>query len=399
MCGLVGIMTTALTKDEVSFFKQALLVGMVRGYDSTGVAAITEGGIEVKKNNTNSLYFLEGTLAKVIDRPKYTKPAIFMGHNRAATVGACSPENAHPFTQGSLTLAHNGTLRNKYKLEKGNSFETDSEALTWEIAHVGMEKTIEKVDGAFALTWWDAEFKTLNFLRNSERTLYIAEGNGYVAWASEELMLKWMLSRNNLKAVTLAILPVGEFRAYNFDDIEKPLVKKIKLYENPPPVVKGIAEKINKASTKESFVGVAFERYGSSHWGAILGYLDSPAWEDAELVGINEDDAQCIIDGDPIEVDITLRKIVNGKDVAICKLSADTNTKKKKLYDVKYAGPTGKLIGEEDMRQLVQAGCFRCGIPFAVKDYDFVSWDRGHPICECCDNEGGYHEIICSALH
>ena len=197
MCGLIGVTGNIFHKD-LKFVKQALIADHFRGVHSVGLAAVKRDEVATRKMAINPIDFLDLTSVKSM----MTMQAIaFIGHNRHATQGAVNNNNAHPFTHGDITLAHNGTLTNKHALERdfqAPKFDTDSELVCWLIDNYELSAVIPALEGAFALTWWDDRDKSMNIIRNSERPLHVAGVGCNVYWASEKKMLEWLLDRNEI---------------------------------------------------------------------------------------------------------------------------------------------------------------------------------------------------------
>jgi hypothetical protein len=118
-------------------------------------------------------------------------------------VGAVKDHTAHPFTEGDITLVHNGTLNNKWNLPKGSQYSVDSQAICAALNTHSPAEIVKLMKGAWSLVWWDARDKTLNFLRNDERPMHFlsSEKDGYCLFGSEALMLKWLAVRNGLSAL------------------------------------------------------------------------------------------------------------------------------------------------------------------------------------------------------
>lgn len=153
---------------------------------------------EIRKLAIDPINFLDLSSVKSMINVQATA---LIGHNRHATQGAVNNNNAHPFTHGDITLAHNGTLTNKWQLErdfKAPKFDTDSELVCWLIDNYELEAVIPELKGAFALTWWDSRDSTMNIIRNDERPLHVAGVGCNVYWASEKRMLAWILDRNEI---------------------------------------------------------------------------------------------------------------------------------------------------------------------------------------------------------
>lgn len=214
ICGLVGVAGKITPKEETAF-KQLLIVDQLRGKHSVGVAAIdTNGGVEVFKKAVNPEDFF--TMQGFKDMMRY-QLNVLIGHNRYATQGAVNAVNAHPFEFDTLVGAHNGTLTGQWRLPDHKQFEVDSENIFHAIQKEGLEKTHKNLDGAYALTWWDKENDTLNFIRNDERTFFYtySEDKLTMFWASESWMLSGILGRNGIKHTK--IVSTKPYHHYRFD--------------------------------------------------------------------------------------------------------------------------------------------------------------------------------------
>lgn len=198
MCGLVGV-GGVITNNHEKAFRQLLIIDSLRGADSTGAAFIgMDGDWDVVKNTGDPFQLLD---MKSFDGRMARKNIALIGHNRFATQGTVNKKNAHPFEFQDIVGAHNGTILNKYHIPDGQGFDVDSAAILHSFNKNGVEPTISKCNGAWALTWWDKRDKTMNFLRNDERTLFyaITENNQTIMWASESWMLTIAAGRNDIK--------------------------------------------------------------------------------------------------------------------------------------------------------------------------------------------------------
>lgn len=117
--------------------------------------------------------------------------------------------NAHPFCfNDHLVGAHNGTLwpeaekRLKASVKESDLCGTDSELIFANLAvYEDPKTTIEKLQGAWALSWWDGRNDTINFIRNKERPLFYAfdEDRKILVWASLAEMILLGFQSNLIK--------------------------------------------------------------------------------------------------------------------------------------------------------------------------------------------------------
>jgi hypothetical protein len=165
---------------------------------------------------------------------------VIMAHNRFATKGGVSTDTAHPFTHGDITLCHNGTLDTQYGLPEHTKFAVDSENIAYAFAVDGAKETIPKLQGAFALTWFDEAEDTFNMVRNDERPLCLAINKlrNVTYYASERKMLEAILHRNKVTDVDYLEVKPGKLVSWKLDGakVEAPRIKNVKLYEKPPYV-------------------------------------------------------------------------------------------------------------------------------------------------------------------
>lgn len=191
MCGLVGIAGDINLKEE-KVFKDLLMLDVIRGKHSTGVASLYKNGnvwsTAVFKDSLNAVDYM--------DKQEFTqlmakKHHILMGHNRWATRGAIIQQNAHPFEFDNLIGAHNGSLISTYTLHDQAKYQVDSQCAFSEMNENGVESLWGKLNGAAALTWIDKRDQTINFLRNDDRPLWFTTLNKgkTLIWASESWMI------------------------------------------------------------------------------------------------------------------------------------------------------------------------------------------------------------------
>jgi glucosamine--fructose-6-phosphate aminotransferase (isomerizing) len=139
MCGIIGIASEKLSDRKLAELTVEILRRLeYRGYDSVGMASMSEDRIEVRK--------AKGSVEEFVKKrsPSTMKGKVFLGHTRWATHGEPSDINAHPHTDcsGEIAVVHNGTILNFAELkndliQKGHEFksETDTEVVAHLIEH------------------------------------------------------------------------------------------------------------------------------------------------------------------------------------------------------------------------------------------------------------------------
>lgn len=237
MCGLNGAAGTLDTKAEATF-KDLLFLHVLRGDHSTGAASIGRG-LTDKAKSAKCL----GPPWLLMDMGRFKHDVmggsnkVYMGHNRYATKGGITLGNAHPFLFENVFGAHNGTVPDHYTkdLPDKKYFATDSETIINSIDTLGIEETIKKINGAWALAWFDKRDNTINLLRNEKRPLYFAmdKDKKVLFWASELDLLAHALNRNHIersKPAAYRIQPDQwfKFKIPNYNKaFEEPVVKKL----------------------------------------------------------------------------------------------------------------------------------------------------------------------------
>ena len=108
MCGIVGIIGSTSVQSSII---EALEKLEYRGYDSSGIATISENEI-ICRRSVGKLSCLKNELS---NDPVLGK--IGIGHTRWATHGAPSIDNAHPHKVGKVALVHNGIIENYNELK------------------------------------------------------------------------------------------------------------------------------------------------------------------------------------------------------------------------------------------------------------------------------------------
>lgn len=158
MCGIVGYFGL---REAAPILVEGLEKLEYRGYDSAGVAILSEEGIEVSK--------CKGRLANLENRlmENPLEGNIGVGHTRWATHGEPSDVNSHPHSNAkvSVSVVHNGIIENYLRLRewltsKGYEFlsETDTEVIPNLIDYYykgnlieAVMKAVSKMEGSYAI--------------------------------------------------------------------------------------------------------------------------------------------------------------------------------------------------------------------------------------------------------
>lgn len=192
MCGIVGYVGPRSATDTVIDGLRRL---EYRGYDSAGVAVVSDGALSVEKR-AGKLANLE----KVLGDTPLPASGVGIGHTRWATHGPPNDVNAHPHTGGSrrIALVHNGIIENFVELR--GRVEADDHVLlsdtdTEIVAHLvelqvesgvdlttAMQRVCQQLDGAFTLVAVDAHEpgKVVAARRNSPLVVGLGEGENFL---------------------------------------------------------------------------------------------------------------------------------------------------------------------------------------------------------------------------
>ena len=157
MCGIIGISSNkSVSANIINSLKKL----EYRGYDSAGIATLSDGFInEVKSEGRVE------NLEKNFDL-KALSGNIGIGHVRWATHGVPNSINAHPHSSENVSVVHNGIIENstllkKHLINQGHKFksQTDTEVIVHLITEnlktselqEAITKTLKQLHGSFAL--------------------------------------------------------------------------------------------------------------------------------------------------------------------------------------------------------------------------------------------------------
>ena len=172
MCGIAAYYGKG---NAVQIVVNALKALSYRGYDSYGIAAVTEKDFFEKKDTGD---------ISILEEQNFPNSGICIGHTRWATHGKVSKENSHPHfsCDKKIWVVHNGEIENflelKEELSKKHEFvsETDTEVIPHLIEDFlkagctfkrAFQKTLLELRGKFAIVALNLGTKELLAAKNS----------------------------------------------------------------------------------------------------------------------------------------------------------------------------------------------------------------------------------------
>lgn len=208
MCGIFGYIGYRNNASKLVF--DGLKALEYRGYDSWGVAVVSEGKVALKKKAGKISGF------NVNDLPG---GSLAIGHTRWATHGGVTDINAHPHLdcKGDVAVIHNGIFENYEEFKKklvlrGHKFisETDTEV----ISHM-IEEQMEKMTLPQSVRSVFRQMEGLNAVIaiNNKDKLLVAARNG------SPLCIGFGKNENFLASDASALLPYTKY-VYFLDDDE-----------------------------------------------------------------------------------------------------------------------------------------------------------------------------------
>lgn len=228
MCGIIGIVGKyPATPRLVSALKRL----EYRGYDSAGVATLSQNGLG-RCRAPGKIANLEAALqAAPLDG------TVGIGHTRWATHGEPTEANAHPHVCGPVAVVHNGIIENYQTFREslvvaGEAFEsqTDTETIAVLIASLmkggddpktATFKALSQFRGAYALAMIFEGYPDLMIGARKGSPLVIGIGDGEMFLGSDALAL----AQYTNKVVYLdegdwCLLSKENYQIYNSDGVE-----------------------------------------------------------------------------------------------------------------------------------------------------------------------------------
>lgn len=224
MCGIVGYVGQ---RQSASVLLDGLTKLEYRGYDSAGIAVLSQGKIVTIKTKGRLKQLEEKMNAEGV--PQGT---CGIGHTRWATHGEPSDINSHPHGNARLTIVHNGIIENYMELKeklvrKGYDFQsqTDTEVVAKLLDYYykgdpmeAIRRLIAAIKGSYALGILFRDFPEEIFALRKDSPLIIGIGEGENFIASDiPAVLKYTRNYELIDENEIVRLTKDRVMVYNLD--------------------------------------------------------------------------------------------------------------------------------------------------------------------------------------
>ena len=243
MCGIVAYIGQ---REAYPIIIKGLKRLEYRGYDSSGIALLCEGEL--------NLYKKQGKVANLEEHTtdKNRKGSVAIGHTRWATHGEPNDVNSHPHasSNGEIAMIHNGIIENYEPLKrelinKGYNFksDTDTEVLTILLEDIkknsniplaeALRLALQQVVGAYAIVVISKNNPRQLVAARKSSPLVVGIGkNGDFFCASDATpIVEYTKKVVYLEDEEIAVLDLDEgLKLYSIDDVAKtPYIQELEL--------------------------------------------------------------------------------------------------------------------------------------------------------------------------
>lgn len=230
MCGIIGYIGP---QEAINILISGLDRLEYRGYDSAGIATVSEGELHCVRAQ-GKLFNLREKLEKEVNTSR-----IGIAHTRWATHGVPAERNAHPQRdmKNRVAVVQNGIIENYQEIKaelisQGYEFtsETDTEVIPQLLSSylpensegddflLAVQKTVNRLQGAFALAILCADYSDEIIIVRNQAPLVIGFGQGEFFCASDvTAIVPYTSTVLYLENGELARLTPLGLELYNFD--------------------------------------------------------------------------------------------------------------------------------------------------------------------------------------
>lgn len=311
MCGIVGYIGQ---KAAQPILIEGLKRLEYRGYDSAGVALLSDGTIDI----TRALGRISALEARLGDGE--SQAVLGIAHTRWATHGAPSEQNAHPHTggNGKIALVHNGIIENyralKTFLERQGIdcvTETDSEVLAKLIGHFydgnieqAVRNALSEVQGTYGIAVISAHEPDRIVAARMGSPLIVGVGDGeYVIASDAAAIIEHTAQVIYLEDGEMAVASSAGFRTMTLDAV--PVTKDVnevefsleeielgghehfmakEIFEQPQSLANTLSGRLDLREGRIHLGGIASETRALARSKRIIFTAQGTAWH-AGLVG------------------------------------------------------------------------------------------------------------------
>ena len=233
MCGIVGYVGK---QQALGIALEALRRMEYRGYDSSGIAVLGNGRLNVAKR-AGKLQNLEDRIAEM--GPGAMAGTTAIGHTRWATHGRPTDENAHPHVSfdGKAAIVHNGIIENfaplREQLERDGVqmvSDTDSEVAAHLLAKAYNEgetagdfkaaslSVLNRLEGAFTVLFTHADHPDTIIAARRSTPLIVGVGDGEMFLGSDvAAFIEYTKDAVELESDSVVVMTKDSYEVLNFD--------------------------------------------------------------------------------------------------------------------------------------------------------------------------------------
>lgn len=234
MCGIVGLIGFQPVGDRLL---EAMKRLEYRGYDSAGIATVTNGALRVVR--------AAGKLQALRERLRNDPVAgpVGIGHIRWATHGPPTESNAHPHVSGTVAVVHNGIIENYGDLKSelvGSGVVFASDTDTEVVAHLlagelqdgaapleALNSVLRRIRGSFALAIVFAEDDKAIYVARKGSPMVLGLGGSGTSVGSDAIALSGLAEQLcYLEDGDWGRISAANFRLFDHNNspVERPFV-------------------------------------------------------------------------------------------------------------------------------------------------------------------------------